>query len=117
MGTPSPYPWAAGFYPGDRPQIVTSRFQYEDAHTLERYHATGGYEGLRKALAMTPAEVNDEVKKSTLLGRGGAGFPAGTKWGFTPAGRVAALSRRQRRRVRARHLQGPAARWSAIRTS
>src|SRR4051794_35787404 len=35
---------------------------------------------------MTPAEVSEEVKKSTLLGRGGAGFPAGTKWGFTPAG-------------------------------
>ena len=84
--TASPYPWAAGFYPGDRPQVVTSRFQFEDAHTLERYHATGGYRGLRKALTMTPAEVSDEVKKSTLLGRGGAGFPAGTKWGFTPQG-------------------------------
>ena len=35
---------------------------------------------------MTPAEVADEVKKSTLLGRGGAGFPAGIKWGFTPQG-------------------------------
>ena len=35
---------------------------------------------------MTPAEVSEEVKKSTLLGRGGAGFPAGTKWGFTPQG-------------------------------
>ncbi len=58
--TPSPYPWAAGFHPGDRPQVVTSRFQFEDAHTLERYHATGGYQGLRKALTMTPAEVSDE---------------------------------------------------------
>ena len=45
------YPWAAGYYDdGDRPQIVTSRFQYEDSYTLERYHSTGGYEGLRKAL-------------------------------------------------------------------
>ena len=53
----SPYPWAPGFYPGDRPQVVTSRFQYEDGYTLERYHATGGYEGLRAALAKSPAEV------------------------------------------------------------
>ena len=86
VSTPSPYPWAPGFYPGDRPQIVTSRFQYEDAHTIDRYHATGGYQGLRKALEQTPAEVSEEVKKSTLLGRGGAGFPAGTKWSFMPAG-------------------------------
>jgi len=85
--TPYPYPWAAGFYDdGDRPQIVTSRFKYEDSYTLERSHATGGYQGLRKALQMHPAEVSDEVRKSTLLGRGGAGFPAGVKWGFTPAG-------------------------------
>ena len=82
----SPLPWAPGFYPGDRPQIVTSRFQYEDGHTLERYHATGGYEGLRAALAKPPDEVAEEVKNSTLLGRGGAGFPAGVKWGFTPQG-------------------------------
>ena len=87
MSTPSPYPWAAGYYDdGDRPQIVTSRFKYDDGHTIERYHATGGYEGLKKALSMTPAEVHDEVRKSTLLGRGGAGFPAGVKWGFTPQG-------------------------------
>src|ERR671913_989052 len=86
MSTPSPYPWAAGFYPGDRPQIVTARFQHEDAHTIDRYHATGGYQGLRKALEQTPAQVSEEVKKSTLLGRGGAGFPAGTKWSFMPQG-------------------------------
>ena len=86
MSTPSPYPWAAGFYPGDRAQVVTTRFQYEDAHTIDRYHATGGYRGLRKALEQTPADVSEEVKKSTLLGRGGAGFPAGTKWSFMPPG-------------------------------
>jgi len=82
----SPYPWAPGFYPSDRPAVVTSRFQYEDSHTIERYLATGGYDGLRSALARTPSEMADEVKNSTLLGRGGAGFPAGTKWGFTPQG-------------------------------
>ena len=87
MSAGGPFPWAAGFYPGsDRPQVVTSRFGYDDSYTLERYHATGGYEGLRKALSMSPAEVAEEVKKATLLGRGGAGFPAGVKWGFTPQG-------------------------------
>jgi NADH-quinone oxidoreductase subunit F len=81
------YPWAPGYYDdGDRPKIVTSRFGFEDSHTIDRYHATGGYEGLKKALTMTPEAVHDEVKKSTLLGRGGAGFPAGVKWGFTPQG-------------------------------
>lgn len=82
----SPYPWAPGFYPGERPEIVTSRFKHEDAHTLERFLATGGYEGLRAALAKSPSDVHQNVRDSTLLGRGGAGFPAGTKWGFTPDG-------------------------------
>jgi NADH-quinone oxidoreductase subunit F len=72
---------------GDRPQIVTSRFQYEDSYTLERYLATGGYEGLRAALAKPAAQIHDDVKNATVLGRGGAGFPAGTKWGLTPAGK------------------------------
>ena len=87
MTTPYPYPWAAGFYDdGDRPQIVTSRFRYEDSYTLDRYLSTGGYEGLRKALDSAPEGVHTEVRNSTLLGRGGAGFPAGVKWGFTPQG-------------------------------
>lgn len=68
----------------DAPKIVTSRFDYADSHTLGRYEATGGYEGLRKALAMSPQDVVEEVKAASLLGRGGAGFPAGVKWGFCP---------------------------------
>ncbi|MEY4165760.1 MAG: NADH-quinone oxidoreductase subunit NuoF, partial [Actinomycetota bacterium] len=80
------YAHAAGFYAGDRPRIVTSRFEHADSYSLERYLATGGYQGLRKALARPSMEVHDEVKKATVLGRGGAGFPAGTKWGLTPEG-------------------------------
>lgn len=80
------FPWAPGFIDGDRPKIVTSRFQYEDSHTLERYLATGGYEGLRSVLARSPHDMHEEVRSSTLLGRGGAGFPAGVKWGLTPDG-------------------------------
>ncbi|CAN5646818.1 NADH-quinone oxidoreductase subunit NuoF [soil metagenome] len=84
----STYGWAPGFIDdGDRPQIVTSRFQYEDGHTLDRYLATGGYAGLKAALTRTPTEVHEEVKAATVLGRGGAGFPAGTKWGLCPEGK------------------------------
>ncbi|MDA8315809.1 MAG: NADH-quinone oxidoreductase subunit NuoF [Actinomycetota bacterium] len=64
----------------DAPRIVTARVGYEDSYTLERYLATGGYEGLRKALSMTPEAVAAEVDAASLLGRGGAGFPAGRKW-------------------------------------
>jgi NADH-quinone oxidoreductase subunit F len=69
----------------DHPKIITYRFDYDDSHTLARYEATGGYEAIRKALDMGPAQVHDEVKTASLLGRGGAGFPAGIKWGFVPA--------------------------------
>ena len=75
-----------GFYIGDRPKVVTSRFEYEDSHTLERFLATDGYNGLKSCLAVSPQEMHDEVRNSTVLGRGGAGFPAGVKWGFTPQG-------------------------------
>jgi NADH-quinone oxidoreductase subunit F len=64
----------------DAPKIVTARLEHDDSHTLERYLATGGYSGLRKALTMTPEAVAAEVDAASLLGRGGAGFPAGRKW-------------------------------------
>ncbi|MDA0297133.1 MAG: NADH-quinone oxidoreductase subunit NuoF [Actinobacteria bacterium] len=78
------YPHATGFVAGDRPKIVTSRFEHADSFTLERFLATGGYAGLRKALERAATDVHEEVKSATVLGRGGAGFPAGTKWGLTP---------------------------------
>jgi len=64
----------------EAPKIITGRIGHADSHTLERYLATGGYDGLRKALAMTPEAVVHEVDTASLLGRGGAGFPAGRKW-------------------------------------
>ncbi len=68
----------------DAPRIITSRFDNADSFTLDGYEATGGYQALRKALSMGPTAVADEVKTATLLGRGGAGFPAGVKWGLAP---------------------------------
>ncbi len=51
-----------------------------DPEKITHYIARGGYSGALKALKMKPAEVIAEVKKSGLRGRGGAGFPAATKW-------------------------------------
>ena len=53
-----------------------------DPEDIKQYIASGGYSGLVKALAMSPEEVIEEVKKSGLRGRGGAGFPTGQKWEF-----------------------------------
>ena len=54
-----------------------------DPWNIEEYIARGGYEALAKALyKMKPEDVLEEVKKSGLRGRGGAGFPTATKWGF-----------------------------------
>ncbi|MCS6923072.1 MAG: NADH-quinone oxidoreductase subunit F, partial [Fimbriimonadales bacterium] len=54
---------------------------YDDIRVYEQY---GGYQALRKALAMERQAVIDEVKKSGLRGRGGAGFPAWIKWNGLP---------------------------------
>jgi len=64
----------------EHPTIVTARLDLEDSYTLDRYLATGGYQALRRALAMHPEDVAEEVNAASLLGRGGAGFPAGRKW-------------------------------------
>jgi NADH-quinone oxidoreductase subunit F len=52
--------------------------------SIETYLADGGYDSLRKSLTMEPKAITDEVKKSGLRGRGGAGFPTGMKWTFIP---------------------------------
>jgi len=53
-----------------------------DPDKINHYIARGGYAGITNALKMTPEEVIEEIKKSGLRGRGGAGFPTGLKWEF-----------------------------------
>src|SRR5215468_7195599 len=65
-------------------RIVTARFGNPDARTVAGYERAGGYAQLRKALAMRPEDITNEVKLSNLRGRGGAGFATGVKWGFVP---------------------------------
>ena len=64
--------------------ILTKRWGKPDSAALAGYRADGGYAALDKALGMEPAAVVDEVKKSNLRGRGGAGFATGLKWTFLP---------------------------------
>lgn len=62
-------------------------FEEEDLFHLEAYRARKGYQAAEKALtAMSPEQILEEVKAAGLRGRGGAGFPAGVKWGFVPKG-------------------------------
>ncbi len=63
--------------------LLNDRTQ-QDCRTLAFYKKNGGYQALKKALAMKPEEVVSEVKESGIQGRGGAGFPAGLKWSFLP---------------------------------
>jgi NADH-quinone oxidoreductase subunit F len=65
-------------------KVLTRRFGLPNSASLETYLAHDGYKALDKALGMTPGAIIDEVKASSLRGRGGAGFPTGMKWGFVP---------------------------------
>ncbi len=56
---------------------------------LAAYEKAGGYQGLRRALQLSPRQVQEEVTQSHLRGRGGAGFPTGTKWSVVPMGETA----------------------------
>jgi NADH-quinone oxidoreductase subunit F len=67
-------------------QICFATRDLENPWSLETYRSIGGYEALKKVYGgrMPPGEVIEEVKKSNLRGRGGAGFPTGLKWSFMP---------------------------------
>ena len=64
-------------------QILLANIHQSNLQQIDNYLATGGYESVSKSLkTMSPDGVMEEVKKSGLRGRGGAGFPTGLKWSF-----------------------------------
>ena len=85
---PTPEPVTAGaLHPRDPAEtpVISRRFGIRNSHKIDVYLQHDGYKALEKALKeMTPETIIDEVKKSNLRGRGGAGFPTGMKWSFVP---------------------------------
>jgi NADH-quinone oxidoreductase subunit F len=67
----------------DEVKVISKRFGM-GAADIDRYLQLDGYAAVKKALAMTPDAIINEVKASNLRGRGGAGFPTGMKWSFVP---------------------------------
>ena len=66
-------------------KVLTKNFGLKNNFKIDVYLKHKGYEAVRKALReMKPEEILEEAKKANLRGRGGAGFPAGVKWGFVP---------------------------------
>src|SRR5450432_948430 len=64
-------------------KLLLEKDHVENIRLYDVYRKEGGYRSVEKALkTMTPDQVTDEVKKSGLRGRGGAGFPTGMKWSF-----------------------------------
>jgi NADH-quinone oxidoreductase subunit F len=64
-------------------KLLLNNVHIEGIHTYDVYRKNGGYAAVEKALkTMSPDDVVEEVKKSGLRGRGGAGFPTGMKWSF-----------------------------------
>jgi len=85
---PSPEPLTSGALherqPGETP-LISKRWGIKDSRKIDIYLQHDGYKALEKALKeMTPEAIIEEVKKSNLRGRGGAGFPTGMKWSFVP---------------------------------
>ncbi len=63
-------------------KLLIEKAGIENIIQYDVYRNNGGYTALEKAFKMSPADVVEEVKKSGLRGRGGAGFPTGMKWSF-----------------------------------
>src|SRR3982751_6589101 len=63
-------------------KLLIDKANIEGIRYFDTYRKNGGYASVEKAFKMSPADVVEEVKKSGLRGRGGAGFPTGMKWSF-----------------------------------
>jgi NADH-quinone oxidoreductase subunit F len=74
---PSPLPPTN---PGGVEECVFAAVREPGRATIDGYRKTKGYEGLERAVSMSPADVIGAVSESKLAGRGGAGFPTGVKW-------------------------------------
>ena len=85
---PAPVPVISGSLHEPAPgevRVISQRFGVRDSRSLKVYRDLEGYQALEKVLQeMTPDQIIDEMKKSNLRGRGGAGFPTGMKWSFVP---------------------------------
>ncbi|MCX6029296.1 MAG: NADH-quinone oxidoreductase subunit NuoF [Chloroflexi bacterium] len=90
--------WPLGpFRHGGKPEtnFLLARVDKPDSHKIETYLADGGYETAKATIVggvgaipqRSPQQVIDEMKAANVRGRGGAGFPAGQKWSFLPAGK------------------------------
>ncbi len=66
-------------------KILLKNTENADSADIDVYIKTGGYKGIPKAFELKPSEIIEEIKKSGLRGRGGAGFPTGMKWGIAAA--------------------------------
>jgi NADH-quinone oxidoreductase subunit F len=77
---PGPDPVVSTPQAGDPGLHLLAKVGVADPADLDSYRAAGGYAGLRRALAVGPARVVDEITVASLTGRGGAAFPTGTKW-------------------------------------
>jgi NADH-quinone oxidoreductase subunit F len=81
-GKAIPYYSEINFYKQQQ-RVILRNCGHINPEKIDHYIARGGYQALRKALLeMTPEQVIEEVKRSGLRGRGGAGFPTGRKWEF-----------------------------------
>ncbi|HQO09533.1 MAG TPA: NADH-quinone oxidoreductase subunit NuoF [Clostridiales bacterium] len=81
-----PKPEEPVYYGGTECNVLLKNRRLKNSTSIEVYKKNGGYKALAKAQSMEPKDILNEVKISAIRGRGGAGFPAGVKWGFLAKG-------------------------------
>jgi len=81
-----PKPEEPVYFGGTECNVLLKNRLVKNSTSIEVYKKNGGYKALEKAAAMEPTAILNEVKSSAIRGRGGAGFPAGVKWGFLAKG-------------------------------
>jgi NADH-quinone oxidoreductase E subunit len=81
-----PKPEEPVYFGGTECNVLLKNRRVKDSTSIITYKKNGGYKALEKALTMEPQAILNEVKTSAIRGRGGAGFPAGVKWGFLAKG-------------------------------